>query len=87
MMFLLQLLLLVPMNFGKMVFNIIKVGSTLSAIYLLLLWALVGPFFLFYALIKDLQFFMRSLCIIEPLHTSEKGELITGARREEIDLQ
>lgn len=62
------------MNFGKMVYNIVKVGSTVSVLYLLPLWALVGPIFLFYALVKDLQFFIRSLCIIEPLHNTADGE-------------
>ena len=55
-------ILLVPLIYFKVIINIIKVASFLNMIMLVLLWVLFGIFFLFFGVMKDMFYFMKTLC-------------------------
>jgi hypothetical protein len=55
-------LLLVPFIYLRIMVNILRAATLLSALANILLWIFIGPFFLAYCLCNDMYFYSKILC-------------------------
>ena len=78
--FVLVELLLCPLVFFKVIFNIFKMSMMKQLAPLLLFWIVVGPVYLVFAVLKDCFYFVKILC-----DTKEDEALVK--EREEEDLK
>lgn len=55
-------LLLIPLIYIRLVYNILRVESNLlNAFFLVILWLFIGPFYLLHALIQDMYYYFKVL--------------------------
>jgi hypothetical protein len=59
---LLRELLLAPYIYLRIMVNILRAATLLSALGNILLWVFIGPFFLTYCLCNDMYFYSKILC-------------------------
>jgi hypothetical protein len=60
--FLLYEIVLMPLIFFKVLFNIIRLSSWLKTLPTIIVWVLIGLFILIFNIIKDVFYFLGLLC-------------------------
>ena len=55
-------LALVPFIFLRVLFSIITLAELVDALYLVVIWVTVGPFYLLWSVFEDIYYFLKILC-------------------------